>query len=158
MSSLYCYSVFSLDFCADMTASTFDRLTCSRRSSLKVFKFSFSRLNSCTLDRSVEFCEDSADIFSNIRHRSSVYLRHSFCCAWCTIFLSCRNSLHGAIAVHLYRGHAGCRIPKGCSPFCGVQGRRPCRGIQGGRAHLASLGRCGAASGAKVACHFAKLA
>ena len=66
MSSLYCYSVFSLDFCADMTASTFDRLTCSRRSSLKVFKFSFSRLNSCTLDRSVEFCEDSADIFSTV--------------------------------------------------------------------------------------------
>lgn len=37
--------------------------------------------------------------------------------------------------------------------FCGCRARvarvKPCRGIQGGGAHLASLGRCGAASGAK---------
>ena len=142
MSSLYCYSVFSLNFrFPGLTPARWIGVSSSARIAL-----TFSPL----FLRSV--------LSPYIRHRSSVYLRHSFCCAWCTIFLSCRNSLHGAIAVHLYRGHAGCRIPKGCSPFCGVQGRRPCRGIQGGRAHLASLGRCGAASGAKVACHFAKLA
>lgn len=37
--------------------------------------------------------------------------------------------------------------------FCGFRARvarvKPCQGIQGGRAHLASLGRRGAASGAK---------